>query len=618
MLERLDTRPIDVAGAGAVPAFVVVRDERLRMPAMLDHHRRLGVGPFFIVDNGSSDGTVEFLLDQPDVHLWTTTASFAASRCGTDWQLQLIDEHGGDGWHLLVDADELFVYAGYESRPIADLCRQLADAGADALLAVVIDMYGDGPIAETTYHLGDDPLDSCGWFDRTPWTSTRDAFFEHRNHASYFGGVKQRVFGAPPGVDADTYYTLNRVPLFRGGRELQPSANCHWMDRARFSPARGAILHWKYTAGFAAKVSEEVGRAEHWNSSSQYKQYAKKLGADPALSLYDAALSVRFAGSAQLEELGILVPVPTAAIQDSTPKPEDPHMRGMTQAARGDYEAAASSFRDAIATAPDAPWSYGALADVLTKFGALTEAAEAYRAALDRTPADALAVREAIAVGLGRAGAQETAIATFRAVLSSDPTRSASAVGLARALLAQADELRREAAQLLVDTEDLGGEDELLGAAIDAAPREPGLYRRLAQSLIRRGDRSRALVVIQLGLAHDPDDPDALALFAELLASDEDGGSELTAEQRDRVLGLVERAVLASPDDSELLVRRARLLARHGSPAQAVQAWRVVVEHEPEVALWHRELGDRLAASGDFAAAGESYDRAVRLGYDVY
>ena len=51
---------------------------------MLDHHRKLGVRHFLIVDNASTDGTAQ-LLDQPDISLWTTSASYKASRFGMDW-----------------------------------------------------------------------------------------------------------------------------------------------------------------------------------------------------------------------------------------------------------------------------------------------------------------------------------------------------------------------------------------------------------------------------------------------------------------------------------------------------------------------------------------------------
>jgi glycosyltransferase involved in cell wall biosynthesis len=303
-LQRLDDRAI--GPAPGVPAFACVRNELVRLPAMLDHHRRLGVGPFHVVDNGSTDGSVEFLLAQPDVHVWSTSQSFAAARCGTDWLLQLMDEHGGDGWRLVIDADELFVYPGYEQTPIVDVCGRLDAEGADALMAVMVDVYGKGPIAETVYHAGTDPLRVCPWFDRQPWSRTQDRFWGHAAHPSYFGGARQRVFGTPAGVDPDTYYALNKVPLFRGGPALRPSANFHWLDGARVSRGRAALLHWKYVATFPDAAREEASRREHWNEGSQFRHYDERFGATPELSMYDPRRSVRFVDSAQLGRLGIL------------------------------------------------------------------------------------------------------------------------------------------------------------------------------------------------------------------------------------------------------------------------------------------------------------------------
>ncbi len=59
---------------GDVLAIAVMRDEMRRLPHWMDHYRRLGVAQFLLVDNGSRDGTREFLADQADVSLWSTAA----------------------------------------------------------------------------------------------------------------------------------------------------------------------------------------------------------------------------------------------------------------------------------------------------------------------------------------------------------------------------------------------------------------------------------------------------------------------------------------------------------------------------------------------------------------
>ncbi|HET7203455.1 MAG TPA: glycosyltransferase family 2 protein, partial [Steroidobacteraceae bacterium] len=42
-------------------AFAVVKDEMYNLRSFLDHHRRLGVDQFIVLDDRSSDGTREWL-----------------------------------------------------------------------------------------------------------------------------------------------------------------------------------------------------------------------------------------------------------------------------------------------------------------------------------------------------------------------------------------------------------------------------------------------------------------------------------------------------------------------------------------------------------------------------
>jgi tetratricopeptide (TPR) repeat protein len=296
----------------------------------------------------------------------------------------------------------------------------------------------------------------------------------------------------------------------------------------------------------------------------------------------------------------------------------NPHKRGVDLVARGDREGAMAAFREAIAATPDAPWSYLALADLLVDLGSVAEAADAYRSALARTPANAVALRESIGRGLGLVGDPHEAAAVYQQVLDQEPGRATATVGLAQALLAQAEALRTRAARMLADVDDLGEDERLLDVALDVAPHAPAVYRRLAQTLARRGERSRAIAVIQVGLAQRLDDPAALEVLADLLAADDATTGSLPDGLRTRLLDLVEHGVDEHPDDVALLERRARLVTRYGSHGEGVLAWRAVVDAAPEVAEWHRQLGDRLAAVGDFEQAGVAYDRAVALGYQVW
>jgi len=105
-LHRLDHHPMDHSPESVV-ACVVVRNEVDRLHGLLDHHRRLGVERFFVVDNGSTDGTVDTLLEQRDVRLWTSAMSFREAEYGARWFTAILREHAPTNWVVIVDADEL-------------------------------------------------------------------------------------------------------------------------------------------------------------------------------------------------------------------------------------------------------------------------------------------------------------------------------------------------------------------------------------------------------------------------------------------------------------------------------------------------------------------------------
>jgi glycosyltransferase involved in cell wall biosynthesis len=162
-LLRIDDRPIS-DDRNEIRAFMTVRDEMLRLRQNLTHHRSIGVGRFLVVDNGSTDGSREFLLAQPDCHVFLTCNSYADSRYGLECQEALLDEYGTN-WCLIVDADEWFIYPGYERKPLPDLAAYLDRNDVQGIFSFLLDMYGPGTIAEAVAASRRSLLDVCRYFD---------------------------------------------------------------------------------------------------------------------------------------------------------------------------------------------------------------------------------------------------------------------------------------------------------------------------------------------------------------------------------------------------------------------------------------------------------------------
>jgi len=89
-MKRIDSRPIP-DNKEEIRSFLIVRNEALRLPSTLRHHRSLGVHRFFVLDNGSTDGTLDYVLAQPDVHVFSTTERYSQSHCGIVWTNELLN-----------------------------------------------------------------------------------------------------------------------------------------------------------------------------------------------------------------------------------------------------------------------------------------------------------------------------------------------------------------------------------------------------------------------------------------------------------------------------------------------------------------------------------------------
>jgi hypothetical protein len=286
-MQRLDTQPIDIAD-GEVLAFACVRNEILRLPWFLDYHRRLGVDRFLLVDNGSTDGTTDLLLSQPRVHVFWTTDSFA--RMGMRWLNRLLGRHGIGHWTLTLDADELLVYPGCERAGLRALTSYLDRSGAEAMECLMVDMYSAATIRDTPYRPGQSFLEACPYFD--------DDVLE-----AGLGGARRRLFWRDGDPVKPPY--LRKIPLARWRRGLSFRASTHFLDDARLSQVRGALLHFKLFNDFHEKVAIGVAENQHWKDSREYRHYLAAIEENPDLRPFYEG-SIRFRDSQQLVDLGIM------------------------------------------------------------------------------------------------------------------------------------------------------------------------------------------------------------------------------------------------------------------------------------------------------------------------
>lgn len=283
-----------------------LRNERPRLPYFLTYYRDLGIEQFLFVDNGSADGSLEYLADQPDVSVWSTTASYKAARFGMDWINALLRRHAHGRWALVVDVDEFFLYPFCDTRPLRALTDWLDDAGLRSFGTLILDMYPKGPVRDQPCTEGQNPFEIAHWFDSANYSITRNA--RYRN-LWVQGGPRARAFFADTPRAAPA---LNKVPLVKWHRNYTFVSSTHMLlprglnltyDTLGGEKASGCLLHAKFLATLADKATEELHRGEHYAGSREYAAYADAL--EDKTDLWNK-WSERFINWRQLEIMGLM------------------------------------------------------------------------------------------------------------------------------------------------------------------------------------------------------------------------------------------------------------------------------------------------------------------------
>lgn len=283
----------------AIICMIVVRNEALRLPDCLRHHRQIGVDRFAIIDNDSNDGTLSYLFLQPDVDLWSTKNSFAESGCGAWWFHSLAEQYGFGRWYLLIDADELLVYPGMENRSLRNVARRLSELGVGAMRAPMIDMYPDKPLDSIEYQAGSSLIDACPFFDGDSYYIMKS----EEGRTLMRGGPRERLLST-----AERYFgvALEKYPFrfWGAGMRYQHHASPY---PAQKLPPIGALLHFKFLDDLRSRIDVAISEGEHWNGAMEYVRYRERYES-LKFPFYEG--SAKYEGPESLIKRGIIARFP--------------------------------------------------------------------------------------------------------------------------------------------------------------------------------------------------------------------------------------------------------------------------------------------------------------------
>ncbi|WP_169578060.1 glycosyltransferase family 2 protein [Rudanella lutea] len=281
--------------------FAIMRNESLRLPHFFEYYKSLGVDRFFLIDNSSTDDSVQIALQCQAVHVFRTTDSYVNHWY---WMEHLLEKYGKGYWCVVVDIDELLYFPQAEKLSIPKFCQFLEETGSTAFRALLLDMYADKPVNSSNYTPGQNPLTVVSNFDKE-YEKIQFSFFD-RLRWQFFesiiftGGMRDRVFGksTPPSI-------LSKIPLFKYLPDTYLVQGMHAINGAQISDLQGVVIHTKFIHDFIEEVREECVREQHYGNAFYYKHFNQRITQNPSLNLSFSG-SVRFQDSAQLVELGLM------------------------------------------------------------------------------------------------------------------------------------------------------------------------------------------------------------------------------------------------------------------------------------------------------------------------
>lgn len=248
-----------VAEMADVIVLTQVRNEMPNLPSFLDHHRQLGVRRFVIVDNGSEDGTAEYLAAMNDVELLMTRASYRRAGAGVEWLDPIARRpEYADTLCLRLDADERFVYPHCDRATVSDLWTYLRGRGFDGIAGPMIDLF---PESLATISSFPDHVEASRYFDadvsRCPTVTPP--------YREYAGGVRSRSLGGKQ-------QTLGKVPGLRGGGRVERLGS-HRCSPVALADLSCALLHYKFRPDFFDRAREEIARREYAQNGQEWQRY---------------------------------------------------------------------------------------------------------------------------------------------------------------------------------------------------------------------------------------------------------------------------------------------------------------------------------------------------------
>ena len=277
-----------------VLAICVAKNDLIKIKEFIKYHRSIGVDKFIILDNDSSDGSVEWLKSQDDVVLMQTKTPYTTNR-REGWINRIMAYYGDLRWYIVVDSDELLTYNECEKRDIHELISYFEKNHITRVRGMMIDMYAKSDYYESGNAI--DYLKECVYFDKSTYYYENLYFMD-----SIRGGPRDRIFHQAP--------MLTKYPLFYLTEEEVECKSHFFFPFAKNIETKCNLIirHYKFQPGEIEKIRKIAHDGNYYNGSEQYKKYLQIIEGQDKLD-FMCEDSTKYMSSESLNQINLYNPI---------------------------------------------------------------------------------------------------------------------------------------------------------------------------------------------------------------------------------------------------------------------------------------------------------------------
>jgi hypothetical protein len=286
----------------------LVRNGRPYVKTFVDHYLALGARHLFFLDNGSTDGTVEFLRDYENVTVLRTGLPFKEYQMSM--KQYLFERFGQGRWALFADIDELFDYPFSETVDLGSFLRYLTQRSYTSVVAQMLDTFPERPLSDVAVAVKDEPLKEVNqyydisnvrvhnYWDRRIVCGTGNVLANDEIKV-YWKGIQATLFGGVP--------PLTKHPLvFSDGKAKPMDGSSHAVSDSYVADLTCVLFHYKFLDYLYEQIRRAVREENYMKDSHKHKKRLEILEQNSTLQIkQDTARKIENVN--ELVENGFLV-----------------------------------------------------------------------------------------------------------------------------------------------------------------------------------------------------------------------------------------------------------------------------------------------------------------------